>query len=147
MKTTNSNSRHKFAEMLGNSILFASIQASIGSVELSSKYSVVNFSKDQETLQAASDALTGYLIIAFIWTIGSAMISYGQYGIPGLITSLVANIVLVGWIFFSYLHCFKTAARRYNLQFPTLFRIGLDMGNDVPIYDCKLKCPTTQNEQ
>ena len=116
--------KNKFFKMLGNSILLASIQASIGSVEMSSKFSVVNFSKDQTTLQAAADALTGYLIIALIWTIGSAMICFGQYSYIGLVTSIIANFVLVGWIFFSYLQAFKIAAQRYNLQFPKLFQIG-----------------------
>lgn len=108
-------------KMLGNAILLASIQASIGSVEMSSKFSVVNFSKDQETLQGAADALTGYLVIAFIWTVGSAMISYGQFGIYGMITSLIANIVLVSWIYFSYLHSFKVATKRYKLNFPKVW--------------------------
>lgn len=133
--------RDKIFEMLGNSILLASIQASIASVELSSKYSVVNFSKDQQTLQAASDALTGYLIIATIWLIGSAFISYGQYHMPGLITSLIANLILVGWIFFSYLQSFKIVANRYNLEFPKLFRLTMDLGNVAPI-QCNDARPT-----
>lgn len=142
MKTTRQLKNQKFAEMLGNSILFASIQASIGSVELSSKFSVVNFSKDQATLQGASDALTGYMIIALIWTFGSALISYGQYGKTGLITSVIANLVMVGWIFFSYLHCFHVATQRYGLEFPKLFRLGLDFGATAPIYDCNAECPS-----
>lgn len=117
--------KNKFFKMLGNSILLASIQASIGSVEMSSKFSVVNFSTDQETLQAAADALTGYLIIALVWTIGSAMISFGQYSYAGLVTSIVANMVLVGWIYFSYLQAFKVVVqRRPQLHFPKLFQIG-----------------------
>lgn len=116
--------KSKLFKMLGNSILLASIQASIGSVEMSSKFSVVNFSKDQRTLQAASDALTGYLIIAFIWTMGSAMICFGQYSWIGLITSIIANIVLILWILLSYIQAFKIAAKRYNLEFPKLFQIG-----------------------
>lgn len=117
--------KNKFFKMLGNSILLASIQASIGSVEMSSKFSVVNFSTDQETLQAAADALTGYLIIALVWTIGSAMISFGQYSYAGLITSVVANAVLVGWIFFSYLQAFNVVVqRRPELKYPKLFQIG-----------------------
>lgn len=117
--------KSKFFKMLGNSILLASIQASIGSVEMSSKFSVVNFSTDQETLQAAADALTGYLIIALVWTIGSAMISFGQYSYAGLITSVVANAVLVGWIYFSYLQAFRVVVqRRPELTYPKLFEIG-----------------------
>jgi len=113
--------KNKFWKMLGNAILLASIQASIGSVEMSSKFSVVNFSKDQETLQGAADALTGYLMIAMIWTVGSAMISYGQYSWWGLMTSLIANCVLVGWIYISYLHSFDVARKRYKLKFPKVW--------------------------
>ena len=120
--------KKKYWKMLGNAILLASIQASIGSVEMSSKFSVVNFSKDQETLQGAADALTGYLFIALIWTIGSAMISYGQYSIPGLITSLLANLVLVGWIYFSYLHSFRVAKDKYNLKFPKVWPMHWSLG-------------------
>lgn len=93
---------------------------------MSSKYSVINFSKDQTTLQAASNALTGYMIISMIWMIGSAMISYGQFSYPGLITSIIANLVLVGWIYFSYIYAFQVAARRYGLTFPKLFRICIE---------------------
>lgn len=112
---------NRFWKMIGNAILLASIQASIGSVEMSSKYSVINFSKDQDTLQAAANALTGYIMIAFVWMMGSAMISFGQYGTPGLISSVVANVVLVGWIYFSYLHSFRVAARKYRLRFPRVW--------------------------
>lgn len=120
--------KSKFWKMLGNAILLASIQASIGSVEMSSKFSVVNFSKDQETLQGAADALTGYLLIATIWTIGSAMISYGQYSIPGLVTSLLANLILVGWIYFSYLHSFRVAQKKYGLTYPRVWPMYWKIG-------------------
>jgi hypothetical protein len=107
---------------MGNAILLASIQASIGSVEMSSKFSVVNFSKDQRTLQAAADALTGYLIIGIVWMIGAILINFGQYGIPGLIASLIANLIIIGWIVGSYLVAFQTAVRQYGLKYPKLLR-------------------------
>lgn len=133
--------KNKFFKMLGNAILLASIQASIGSVEMSSKFSVVNFSKDPETLQAAADALTGYLLIALIWTIGSAMISYGQYSWPGLITSVVANVVLVGWIYFSYLHSFKVAQKRYNLEkYPDVWPMKWSLGLDSRVTPSDVEC-------
>jgi hypothetical protein len=50
--------QHEFFEMFGEAILLASMQFAIGSVEMSSKFSVKNFSKDQETLQNAADALS-----------------------------------------------------------------------------------------
>ena len=48
------NNLDLYYKAIGEAILFASIQFSIGSVEMSSKFSVMNFSKDQETLQKAT---------------------------------------------------------------------------------------------
>ena len=122
---TQTQSKKRIAKILGQSILLASIQASIGSVEMSSKFSVVNFSTDQRTLQAAADALTGYLIIGFVWMIGAMMISFGQYELTGLISSFIANVIMIGWIFLSYLHSFRSAIRRHShLKFPKLFRFS-----------------------
>jgi len=116
----------RFFKLVGNAILLASIQASIGSVEMSSKFSVVNFSKDQRTLQAAADALTGYIFIGVIWMVGSIMINFGQYGMSGLIASFIANLVMMGWIFISYLQAFQVAVKRYNLKYPILFQYSSD---------------------
>lgn len=119
-------SSKKFFKLMGNAILLASIQASIGSVEMSSKFSVVNFSKDQATLQGAADALTGYLLIGGIWMIGAILINYGQYGWPGFWASLVSNLVIIGWIVISYIQAFNIAVKRYGLKFPKILRLHFD---------------------
>lgn len=93
---------------------------------MSSKFSVVNFSKDQSTLQGAADALTGYLFIGSIWMLGSILINYGQYGWPGLMASLVANLVIMGWIVLSYIQAFNIAVKRYGLKFPKILRLNFD---------------------
>ena len=113
-----------FAKILGKAILLASIQASIGSVEMSSKFSVINFSKDQETLQAASNALTGYIFVGIVWTAGAVLISYGQHGIPGLVTALIANLIMMVWIIWSYVFAFECAAKKYGLKFPKMMHLG-----------------------
>lgn len=123
-KSESGSPKSKVFELMGNAILLASIQASIGSVEMSSKFSVVNFSKDQRTLQAAADALTGYLLIGTIWMIGSVFISYGEYGCNGLVASLIANMVIMGWIILSYLQAFRVASKTYRLEYPQLFRLS-----------------------
>jgi hypothetical protein len=93
---------------------------------MSSKFSVVNFSKDQATLQGAADALTGYLFIGTIWMIGSILINYGQYGWAGLMASLAANLVIMGWIVLSYYQAFNIAVKRYGLKFPKILRLNFD---------------------
>jgi hypothetical protein len=106
---------------IGEAILFASIQFSIGSVEMSSKFSVMNFSKDQETLQNAAYALTDYLKIALLWTIGTSLIMYSNFSGLGLMTNIVINSIIVGWIMYSYHICFLRAAEKYNLKYPSFF--------------------------
>jgi hypothetical protein len=112
---------HDIYKVIGEAILFGSIQFSIGSVEMSSKFSVMNFSKDQETLQNAAYALSDYLKIALLWTIGTALIGYSNFGNMGMYTSLIVNIIIVGWISYSYHVCFTKAAEKYKLKYPTLY--------------------------
>ena len=83
----------KTAKMFGMAIFYSSIQAAIGSVEMSSRFSVINFCKDQDTLQNAADALRGYIIIASIWSCGCGLVMFAQYSWYGLIVGIIANLV------------------------------------------------------
>jgi len=107
--------------MFGQAIFYASIQFSIGSVEMSSKFSVHNFSKTQEILDNAADALRNYMYIAALWTVATMLIMYSQYDIMGVIVGLVANIGCIAWIYFSYIHSFKIAAEKNKLKVPSVF--------------------------
>jgi len=89
---------------------------------MSSKFSVKNFATDQTTLNHAADALSDYILVATVWTLGSSLTLYASYGIAGLIASLIANILIVLWIVLTYISSFKYAVNRYNLQMPKLFR-------------------------
>lgn len=111
-------------KILGKAILLSSMQFSIGSVEMSSKFSVMNFSKDQETLQRASDSLTHYLIVSTLWTAGTSFLLYSNYGARGLAINLLANLGIVAWIVLSYIVAFKYAAKHNGLQFPNMFKMG-----------------------
>jgi hypothetical protein len=109
------------AKVIGKSILLASIQSAIGSVEMSSKFSVLNFAKDEQTLQNAADALTSYIFIAVVWALGSSAVLYGTYGLPGAICCIVANLVMILWIVLSYLHAFRKASDNFGIKYPKLF--------------------------
>lgn len=115
------NGTVNWPKILGQAIFYSSIQAAIGSVEMSSRFSVMNFSKDQETLQNAADALRSYLYVAIMWTLATVLVLFSQYGVEGAIVGIVANVAYVGWIYFSYLGAFKKAADKYGLQQPSVF--------------------------
>lgn len=117
-----SDKRKNSFYIIGKAILFASMQFAIGSVEMSSKFSVKNFSKDQETLNHAVDALSDYIIIGLLWTIGTSLIFYANYGVKGAIYNTLANFGIVAWIYISYMAAFKIAAEKNNLIIPRLFR-------------------------
>ncbi len=111
-------------KMLGEAILLASIQFSIGSVEMSSKFSVKNFSKDQEPLQNAADALSDYMKIGIMWTIGVSLLSYSNYKCTGAVVAVIVNLFIMSWIYISYIQSFKSAKEKYNLQMPKVSILG-----------------------
>lgn len=106
--------------IVGKALLFAGIQFSLGSVEMSSKFSVKNFAKNQETLNNAVDALRDYVIIGIIWLIGNGLVFYSNYGWPGLLSSFSANMAFILWIYLSYYASFRAAAKSNNLIVPSL---------------------------
>lgn len=115
------NGKRTTAKMFGMAIFYSSIQAAIGSVEMSSRFSVINFCKDQDTLQNAADSLRGYLIIAGIWSCGTGAVMWSQFGWKGLIVGLIANFIYILWIYLSYLQAFRKAADKYGLKMPSVF--------------------------
>lgn len=110
----------KNLELFGEAILLASMQFSIGSVEMSSKFSVKNFSKDQETLQNAADALVDYMRIGIMWAVGLSFLFYSRFQVLGAVVSLVCNIAIMAWIYYSYLRAFNMACAKYKLKMPII---------------------------
>jgi hypothetical protein len=108
-------------KMIGKAVLLSSMQFSIGSVEMSSRFTVTSFAKDQDTLQRAADALKQYVTVGVMWAIGVGMMQYASYGGPGLVTAIIANAAIMFWIVSSYRRAFREAAARYNLQPPTMW--------------------------
>jgi hypothetical protein len=109
--------------ILGKAILMASMQFAIGSVEMSSKFSVKNFAKDQETLNNAISALRDYIIIGALWTIGTGLIFGINYGQKGFILNLISNVSIILWIYLSYYAAFNEAAGKNNLVVTNIFEV------------------------
>ena len=110
-------------KIIGKAILLASMQFSIGSVEMSSKFSVMNFSKDQETLQRAANSLTHYMTIGMVWTVGTSLLAYSNYGTTGMWVNVAANAGIMLWIYLSYVVAFKHAAKQYSLAYPRMMAL------------------------
>lgn len=107
-------------KICGKAIFWAALQAALASVLLSSEFSIKNFSKDQETLQNAADALYHYLVLAVIWALGSMLILYSSYSWNGLIAAFLANAIIIGWIYYTYVKAFQHAVAKHGLQYPKI---------------------------
>lgn len=118
-------------KLAGEAILLSSIGFSIASVEMSSKFSVKNFSVNQKTLAAASTALDTYNTVGILWAVGVTLMLWGSYGAPGAIWGLITNAAVLVWINASYLHAFKQAAEQNNVKFPRCL-YGLVNPNNYP---------------
>ncbi len=121
-ESPNSDKKKNGFYILGKAILMASMQFAIGSVEMSSKFSVKNFAKDQETLDNAISALRDYIIIGGLWTLGTSLIFYVNYGYRGLMLNVLANICIILWIYLSYYIAFNDAAKKNNLVVHGIFQ-------------------------
>lgn len=122
MSTDVSKIDASWSKIIGKAILLSSMQFAIGSVEMSSKFSVMNFSKDQETLQRASDALAGYLLVGVLWTIGTTLILYSNYKWRGALASIICNILIIAWVWVGYEGAFAYAASQNptKMHMPTM---------------------------
>ncbi len=112
-----------YPKIIGVVALNSSIQFSIASAAMSSVFSVINFSKEQDILDNAADSLRGYMYIAAIWTMGNMLIQGSQSGRVGAIIALIGNLICISWIYASYIYAFKTAAKKYNLKEPKVWRL------------------------
>ena len=105
-------------KVVGKAMMLGAQQFAIGSVLMSSSYSVKNFSKDQETLQSAADALKSYVYVGALWTLANAFVLGASYGKPGAIAAAVANTMVMVWIWVVYDAAFKKAQSMYQLEYP-----------------------------
>jgi hypothetical protein len=109
------------ASMIGEALFFSGLQFAIASTEMSSRFSVENFAKDQATLDNAMKALSTYTIIAMIWTLATCLLLYGDYGPLGIFWGMLTNGLFVAWILLSYYWTFVTVSKKNNLQVPSFF--------------------------
>lgn len=121
--------KNRVAKLIAEAILLSSVNFSIGSVEMSSKYSVANFSTSPEVLQSAANALVDYTKIGVIWSIGVMLLLYSKFGFWGVVAGLVSNLIIMLWIWLSYVKVFKDCAKKHNLPMPKYNFFNMNIAN------------------
>jgi hypothetical protein len=112
----------KAAKIIGKSILLAGFLVALASVEMSSRFSVLNFAKSNEILQNAANALSAFTVIGLVWAVGSTAVLYSSYGTPGILAGIVSNGIILAWIIGSYRAAFDRAAKENGLERPKMFQ-------------------------
>ena len=108
-------------KIIGKAIMLGSQQYALGSVLMSSTFSVNNFAKDQETLQAAADALRNYIVMGSLWTLSNVLVLGASYGNSGIAWAVIANGSIMLWMYMAYVKAFRHAEVKYNLARPKVF--------------------------
>ena len=65
--------------ILGKCVVFSVLQFSLASTEMSSKSSIKNSDRDQESLQHSADALSNYIKISILWMLVGGFLFYCNY--------------------------------------------------------------------
>lgn len=113
--------RAPLLKIIGKAMMLGSQQYALGSVLMSSSFSVKSFSKDSKTLQDAADALRQYIIAGIVWMISNILVLGASYGTAGAISAFISNIVVMIWIWKLYTAAFENAMANYNLPPPKIF--------------------------
>ena len=108
-------------KIIGKAMMLGSQQYALGSVLMSSSFSVKSFSKDQKTLQDAADALRGYIYAGIVWMISNVMVLGASYGTTGAAWALASNGAVMIWIWKLYTDAFLDAQKNYGLARPRIF--------------------------
>lgn len=108
-------------KIIGKAMMLGSQQYALGSVLMSSSFSVKSFSKDQKTLQDAADALRQYIVAGVVWMISNVLVLWASYGTAGGISAFISNIVVMIWIWKLYTDAFQNAQDVYGLEKPKIF--------------------------
>ena len=115
------SNQKELIKIISKSLFFSSIVWSLGSVELSSKFSVINFAKDQATLDRARDALESFIVVASVWMAATVLSLYASHGWCGAFWALFFSSIITGSIILSYFKSFEQDAKEHNLTYPETY--------------------------
>lgn len=114
-------SNKELVNIISSSLFYSAIIFSLGSVEMSSKFSVINFAKDQATLDRARDALESFIYVSAVWIIATVLSLYASHGYCGAAFALLFGCLITASIIWSYFKSFEQAANEYKLKYPETF--------------------------
>jgi len=106
---------------LGQALVFASVQPALASMQMSSRFDIVNSATTQDLLEQAARDLRSFMIIAIIWAVGSTLVMYIQFSWRGAFINLVGQGLVGYWIFSSFRNAIVNQALRKNLQVPSVW--------------------------
>lgn len=76
--------------------------------------------KTKKHYKNATDALSDYMKIGLMWTFGLSIMFYARYDKIGATMSIIINLLIIAWIYFSYMNAFEIATKNNNLKPPII---------------------------
>lgn len=108
------------ATVFAQSVVLAMAQLSILSTESTSIFIATTVATTQDKLNDFASSLKSYLFISMFWLIATSVMMYSIYGMIGLLTSALANVLVILYIILRNVHILKLIATRNGLMVPDI---------------------------
>lgn len=112
-----------WTELLGQSIFYSTILITISTLNLSSTYDIFVSANTQDRLDYSAESIRLSLVLVIFGFISIMLIMYNDYGLVGLIVSLIIALGYIIWIYYNYYQTIQKTAKNYNLIAPKIFYI------------------------
>lgn len=107
-------------KIAGKVLVSATVQLSLGSLELPSRFMIRTFTRTQEAVDATVSEMYSYIVIGLLWTIGTTILMYVQHYYIGAVLNMTVNLLAMWWIIYRRYSVLVETATKYGLQVKSL---------------------------
>lgn len=106
---------------LGQALVFAAVQPALASMEMSSRFDIVNSANSQRSLEQAARDLRSFMVISIIWAVGSTLVMFFQFSWRGALINFIGQVLIMYWIYSNFRTAIVNQAKRRHLNIPPVW--------------------------
>ena len=107
-------------KIAGKVLVSATVQLSLGSLELPSRFMIRSLIRTQEAVDATISEMYSYIVIGLLWAIGTTILMYVQHYYAGAVANILVNLLCIWWIVYRRYTVLVETAAKYGLQVKSL---------------------------
>ena len=108
-------------EIVGKVLVSTTVQATLGSLEMSSRLMIRNFVITQEEADEFINEMRAYIFIGSLWTAGTTFLMYSMHQYLGASLNLLFNLLAMAWIIYRRYPVYVKTATKHGLKIKGIF--------------------------